>query len=589
MPMADLSDNTNWSELDASNNKSSPNGWPEGMMPSGVNDSARNDKGALKRFWDRINPVQSITPASGIWTFTTGNPAYPTAYVDGEVYSFFPGADCAAGDQFQVNTLAAKPIYKRVAGGTGWGAIAAGDIAQSRPPQLVYWGVLNGGAGGFALSNPYLAVQSDGAGGLTLAGSINATGAIASNGPTAAFWFQDRTNNAVYWEWFADGNSNAYLYSSKAGGNLLNLDGSGNLTLAGTSLWFDGGATPGGSHITGDTTNISSTLGSGNGAWFWYNHSGGQVMSLNAAGALTVAANAIITTGLTVNGTGLALAVPSGNIQCGGTLTTGSTLTVGANATIATGLTVNASGLAVSVPNGNITCGGGCTFAANSTFSADLTINGSGTALSAPNGAISCGGTLTVGANATIATGLTVSGSSLALYVPNGNLQVGGTITAGSNVVADVFRHASPKGARIENWAGSSWDFMSFAMITGGYLGASPDNGSSGFNYAPNASFSDQRLKIDIRDTQVDALAAILATPVRAFSLNEEGKKRLPSLPEHFRVGLVAQEVEKTMPEVVHTLPEVDDMRMIRDHLITPYLIRALQQLAERVSALEAK
>ena len=67
--MADLSDNTNWFETDASNNKAPPNGWPEGMMPSGVNDTARGDKGALKRFWDRINPVQTITPASGVWTF----------------------------------------------------------------------------------------------------------------------------------------------------------------------------------------------------------------------------------------------------------------------------------------------------------------------------------------------------------------------------------------------------------------------------------------------------------------------------------------------------------------------------------------
>ena len=58
--MAELSDNTNWFETDASNNKAPPNGWPEGMMPSGVNDTARGDKGALKRFWDRINPVQVV-------------------------------------------------------------------------------------------------------------------------------------------------------------------------------------------------------------------------------------------------------------------------------------------------------------------------------------------------------------------------------------------------------------------------------------------------------------------------------------------------------------------------------------------------
>jgi len=55
--MADISDGANWSETDAANNRLSPNGWPEGMMPSGVNDAARADKGALKRFWNRANPI----------------------------------------------------------------------------------------------------------------------------------------------------------------------------------------------------------------------------------------------------------------------------------------------------------------------------------------------------------------------------------------------------------------------------------------------------------------------------------------------------------------------------------------------------
>jgi hypothetical protein len=98
--MPDLSDGVNWSEIDANNNQTPPNGWPEGMMPSGVNDAARADKGALKRFWNKVNPVQYITPSGGVYTFMTASAAYPAAYVNGEIYCFHPTtgaqADCKA-------------------------------------------------------------------------------------------------------------------------------------------------------------------------------------------------------------------------------------------------------------------------------------------------------------------------------------------------------------------------------------------------------------------------------------------------------------------------------------------------------------
>ena len=169
--MADLSDNTNWFETDASNNKAPPNGWPEGMMPSGVNDTARGDKGALKRFWDRINPVQTIVPAGGVYTFTTSNPAYPASYIFGEIYCFHANGDSVGGDWFQVNTLGAKPVWKEIASG-GWGPIGAGDIKTGLNPVLTYDPGLNAGAGAFMLNNPFVPIAGDGAGGISAAGLI---------------------------------------------------------------------------------------------------------------------------------------------------------------------------------------------------------------------------------------------------------------------------------------------------------------------------------------------------------------------------------------------------------------------------------
>jgi hypothetical protein len=179
--MAELSDNTNWFETDASNNKGPPNGWPEGMMPSAVNDTARSDKGALKRFWDRINPVQTVVPASGIWTFVTSNPAYPTAYVDGEVYSFTAGNISVGGDQFQVNALPAKPIWKRIFVSPFWTPIIAQDIFTSLRPQLVYDTLLNSGAGAFILLNPFVPIYGDGAGGISVASNVSASNVSASS------------------------------------------------------------------------------------------------------------------------------------------------------------------------------------------------------------------------------------------------------------------------------------------------------------------------------------------------------------------------------------------------------------------------
>jgi hypothetical protein len=183
--MADLSDNTNWFETDASNNKASPNGWPEGMMPSGVNDTARGDKGALKRFWDRINPVQGIAPSGGVYTFVTSNTAYPTAYVFGEIYTFHAGANSIGGDQFGVNGLPLKPIYK-LHSDSSITPIAANDIITACAPQLVYDGGLNAGAGGFWLLNPFVPISGDGAGGIS-ASNVSAS-SVTVNGSGLAVY-----------------------------------------------------------------------------------------------------------------------------------------------------------------------------------------------------------------------------------------------------------------------------------------------------------------------------------------------------------------------------------------------------------------
>ena len=178
--MADLSDNTNWFETDASNNKASPNGWPEGMMPSGVNDTARGDKGALKRFWDRINPVQYITPSGNAWTFVTDNLAYPGFYAEGEIFCFKSNGVSVGNDIFNVNSLPAKTIVKLYPDGS-WQPIQSRDILIGMTPQLVYDPAISAGAGkAFILTNPYVPTRGDGAGGINTSG-VSSSGLIQTS------------------------------------------------------------------------------------------------------------------------------------------------------------------------------------------------------------------------------------------------------------------------------------------------------------------------------------------------------------------------------------------------------------------------
>lgn len=105
--MADLNQ-ASWSQTDASNNSGSPAGWPEGMAPSGVNDSARAGMGAVKRWHDQITPTLTSTGSANTQLLTYA--VAPTAYVGGDVFSFFAGFTNSGPASLNVNGLGAKQI-----------------------------------------------------------------------------------------------------------------------------------------------------------------------------------------------------------------------------------------------------------------------------------------------------------------------------------------------------------------------------------------------------------------------------------------------------------------------------------------------
>ena len=113
---------------------------------------------------------------------------------------------------------------------------------------------------------------------------------------------------------------------------------------------------------------------------------------------------------------------------------------------------------------------------------------------------------------------------------------------------------------------------------------------SNGAIFFPTATYSDGRLKENVRATSVDALAAVLASPVMEFDFNERGLEKTHRKDPHVRIGLIADSLQ--IPEAVLT-PTVEQdpeqCRAIKMDAIIPYLMRSIQQQQDIIKGLEAK
>ena len=147
-------------------------------------------------------------------------------------------------------------------------------------------------------------------------------------------------------------------------------------------------------------------------------------------------------------------------------------------------------------------------------------------------------------------------------------------------------------GAQIRCWAGD-WGAMSYAM-SGAYFEVSPDQGASGYYFANAGNWSDARLKLNIRDSEIDALAVLGRIPVRAFEWTEEGQGLMPRDGPSVACGIVAQELEALLPSAVDIVPIAGGlagggMRRIVSDQLDAYYIRAIQQLTEELAAVKAQ
>jgi hypothetical protein len=143
---------TNWNEADASNSTAAPDGWPEGMMPSGVNDAGRAMMGATKRFVDQQIPL--VTGGTST-AYTLAYAVAPSQLFDGMTHLVQFNAINGAAPTLNVNTLGAKPLHFWSTG--GWGAWPANMVAVDQIVRVTY----NAAAGTYrAIGMPAMLRQS---------------------------------------------------------------------------------------------------------------------------------------------------------------------------------------------------------------------------------------------------------------------------------------------------------------------------------------------------------------------------------------------------------------------------------------------
>jgi hypothetical protein len=124
---------SNWDETDANNTTASPDGMPEGMAPSGVNNWGRAVAGAIKRFLNQQIPkVTAGTTTAYTLTYSVA----PGALVDGMTHRVQFNATCGASPTLNVNSLGALPLHY-LKNGT-WVVVPSGAILANTVVKVAY-------------------------------------------------------------------------------------------------------------------------------------------------------------------------------------------------------------------------------------------------------------------------------------------------------------------------------------------------------------------------------------------------------------------------------------------------------------------
>jgi|FEC22Drversion2_1045045.scaffolds.fasta_scaffold00225_75 microcystin-dependent protein len=142
---------SNWNEDDNANITSAPDGAPEGMAPSGVNNVLRAMMGAVKRWFNWSAPKLTAGSATA---YTVAYSVAPGAYVDGMSFLLELHATPGVGATLNVNGLGAIPL-RHFYNGT-WYLLPPSWCASGSILRLVY----HASSGAFRIADSVQAIPT---------------------------------------------------------------------------------------------------------------------------------------------------------------------------------------------------------------------------------------------------------------------------------------------------------------------------------------------------------------------------------------------------------------------------------------------
>lgn len=146
--MSDINNSAVWFEAAASNTAAVPNGWPaSGMLPSEVDNTAREQMGAIKREYNRSHPTLTCGGTSAVITLTPTTAV--TAYSTGLIFAVKLSADLGASATLNVSALGAKKLY--LISRTTVAQPVGGEAKSGHVLFLYYDATLDAAAGGFVV------------------------------------------------------------------------------------------------------------------------------------------------------------------------------------------------------------------------------------------------------------------------------------------------------------------------------------------------------------------------------------------------------------------------------------------------------
>lgn len=126
-----MSEVQSWSSTAASNNSASPDGWPESMAPSGINNSARENMAAIARWYKDGNGSLSSAGSSNAYTLSPNRTV--SAYAAGIDFLFLANHANTGAATLNVSSLGAKDIRDK-----NGDALVGTEIEQYTPVHVVY-------------------------------------------------------------------------------------------------------------------------------------------------------------------------------------------------------------------------------------------------------------------------------------------------------------------------------------------------------------------------------------------------------------------------------------------------------------------